>query len=345
MLVDQNARSAWSYCYSLYGRAETLATEGELVAARAAYQDAFNRLVVLVETETGIGDKIPELSLILQKAGDALACKGYTEAALEIFRQELSLRRFVLDRDPKDRQKQQHAAQAVRRVGDLLVQRSIILRALERTASEDAQQTAIPQNFIAVAKTLEAQGDLVGALALYREELDVRRKQLAKSPENTDALLGLSWTLGTIGNVLRGLRDLAGAFESITEAVTIRGNLLTGDPENPKKQLDLSWSLMALGETFEDQSDPVRALDAYRQALAIRQALAQADPTNDGLRCDVVVSLVRSASMFEASGDPARAAALYHEARGLLDLLSTKDPAAHWQAEIAQLDELICAIS
>ena len=304
---------------------------------------------------TDDADAIAAMAHERRRAGDAARARGDLAAALEAMRSELELRRRLCALDPDDADKRKDASQTAARVAEVLVFRSAVAGVRNGKnagasglpdAKEAARQRDVAWTLRTVGNTLEAQGDVAAALALYREGLDVRRKLAEHEPENPDLLLDITFSLAGIAQALVVSGDLAGAQANLSEALTIRRALAARDPANPRRRLDLSWSLMGIADILERKGDPAGALEALRESLAIRRALLAAEQSNDGLRCDVAASLAHIGDVLAATGDRAGARTAFGEARDIVRALIGRGPEeAARRADLAALDERIAALA
>ena len=142
---------------------------------------------------------------------------------------------------------------------------------------------------------LVAQGDRTGALAAYREGLDIRHALAAKDPGNTLWQRDVYVSQIKVGNVLVAQGDRTGALAAYRAGLDIRRALAAKDPGNTLWQRDVSVSQDRVGDVLVAQGDLAGALAAYREGLDIRRALAAKDPGNTEWQTDVVLSLWRLA--------------------------------------------------
>ncbi len=291
-----------------------------------------------------------------RREGDTALARGDGAAALQALHGELDLRRRLCELAPDDAEMRRAAAQTAARIAELLVFRSAVanLRRDGRRAAasatpdtrESMRQREVAWTLRSVGDTLEAQGDVAGALALYREGLDVRRQLAAREPDNADLLLDITFSLAAIAQALVAQGDLAGAQASLAEALAIRRDLVAREPAHPRRRLDLSWSLMAMADILEARGEHDATLAVLRESLAIRRALLAGDRDNDGLCCDVAASLARIGDVHAARGDRLGAYDAFVEARDMVRALigrATGGPEQH--ADLAALEERIAAVA
>ena len=125
-----------------------------------------------------------------------------------------------------------------------------------------------------VGSVLEVQGDRTGALAAYREGLDIVRALAAKEPGNKQWQRDLSVSLVFVVDVLLAEGDTTGALAAYREGLTAIRTAAAADIDNTLWQHELVTNLDGVGVVLEDQGDLAGALVAYREALEIPRALA-----------------------------------------------------------------------
>ena len=80
---------------------------------------------------------------------------------------------------------------------------------------------------------LQAQGDLAGALKVYKAERSIM-EQLVEGPTNTYWQRDLSVSLSKVGNILQAQGDLTGALADYQAALAIMKKLTALDPGKAK---------------------------------------------------------------------------------------------------------------
>jgi predicted negative regulator of RcsB-dependent stress response len=128
-----------------------------------------------------------------------------------------------------------------------------------------------------VGNTLAAQGDTTGALAAYREGLDITRALATKDPDNTQLQNDLSGSLQRVGDMLVIQRDPTGALAAYQEGLGVARALAAKDAHNTEWQRSLELSLNRTADMLAKTGDGDGALAAYREGLAIARTLADAD--------------------------------------------------------------------
>ena len=183
---------------------------------------------------------------------------------------------------------------------------------------------------------LRDQGDLAGALAAYRESLQVSRRLAEADPSNAGWQRDLSVSQDKVGNVLRDQGDLAGALAAYRESLQVRRRLAEADPSNAGWQRDLSVSHSNVGNVLRDQGDLAGALAAFRESLQVIRRLAEADPSNAVWQRDLSVSQDNVGNVLRDQGDLAGALAAYRESLQVRRRLAEADPSnAGWQRDLS----------
>jgi len=196
-----------------------------------------------------------------------------------------------------------------------------------------------------LADRLVARGELDGALAAYRESLEISRCLRASQKEVSavvakmgDALVMKSaiavyvagndtaWSLGSAGDVFAVHGDRPTALALYRKALTELRAQAAREPDNAALQRDIAWRLRAVGDALAAQDEREGALAAHREALTIRRALAAREPNNAGASLDTAWSLGAIGAVLEGQGDADAALAAYNECLQLRQRLAAADP-------------------
>jgi len=201
----------------------------------------------------------------------------------------------------------------------------------------DAQwQRDLSVSYERLGDVQQAQGDLAGALASYRQSLTIREKLTQQDPGNAEWQRDLSVSYERLGDVQQAQGDLAGALASYQQSLTIREKLTQQDPGNAQWQRDLSVSYERLGNVQQAQGDLAEALASHRQSLAIREKLTQQDPGNAQWQRDLSVSYSKLGDVQQAQGDLTEALASYRQGLTIAEKLVQQDPGnAQWQRDLS----------
>jgi len=264
------------------------ANQGDLAGARTSYREGLAIFRALAKADPRSAAKQRDLSISLERLGDAQAARQDDMAgARASYQDELAITRILAKADPSSAEEQR----------DLSV-------SLER-----------------IAYVQVIQGDLAGARASYQESLDIRRALAKADPTSAEEQRDLSVTLARIGSVQVDQGDLAGGRAAYQEALAIRRALAKADPNSPAEQYVLGNTLETIGDVQVRLGDLAGARASYQEGLDLRRTLAKADPTLWANPSLLSVSLDKIGDVQAAQGDLAAARASYGEARDTLTAL------------------------
>jgi tetratricopeptide (TPR) repeat protein len=205
-----------------------------------------------------------ELSLSLNRVGEALLSTGRKQEALEAFRDSLAIRHELA------------------KTGSLQARRDLAL-SQER-----------------VADALTGLGEADQAAVAYETALTIRQELVASNPTKSEWQLDLAVSHDKRGNLLDASGRINEALSEYAKALAIRSALVRRDPSNLPAQRDLSSSHIRIGGAFLKAGRKQEAARSFREALVIRRGLAQ-DRSNVNAQIDLVVNLTKIA---DAGVDP-----------------------------------------
>jgi len=130
-----------------------------------------------------------------------------------------------------------------------------------------------------IGGVLQAQRDLAGALAMYRDSLAIFGALVQKDPGNTDWQLDLATSNDKFGDVLRMRGELPGALAAYRDGLAIARTLAQKDPENILWQRNLAYALSRIAGIEPEVGDAAGALGAEEERLAVRRHLYAVSPT------------------------------------------------------------------
>jgi non-specific serine/threonine protein kinase/serine/threonine-protein kinase len=169
-------------------------------------------------------------------------------------------------------------------------------------------------------------GDTAGALASYRQALELRQRlSTAESADAADRreLAGLHWL---IGDLLVRTGDLPGALTGHQQALAIRTALAEADPTAVDARLDLAASLTKLGEVQARTGDLAGALARHRHAVALLETAVTADLAGGRARLDLGLSHERIGELLGRMGDTAGALASQRQAVAVREAHAAVEP-------------------
>ena len=168
---------------------------------------------------------------------------------------------------------------------------------------------------------LNAQGDLDGALKMYRGSLSHRTTLAKRDVTNAEAQRNLEISNAEIGSLLLTLGDLRGAWESCTDALQIAHKLGEKDQNNEEWQSDISEGSERAGDVLKAQGNFPEARKMYLNAMSIRTNLISRDAR---WQMDVAKNEEEIADVFVSEREYERASELCRSAVKRGELLSAQ---------------------
>ena len=206
----------------------------------------------------------------------------------------------------------------------------------QAAADRNGDQRDLSTSHNKIGNVLEAQGDLVGALAAYRTCLAIRDTLASRDADNTQWQRVLYVSQVNIGDVLVAQGDLPGALAAYHTGLAIMEPLAARDASNTLWQRDLCISNVKLGDVLVAQGDLPGALAAYHTGLAIMEPLAARDAGNTQWQRDLSVSQEKIGNVLVAQGDLPGALAAYRTGLGIMETLAARDAGnTQWQRDLS----------
>lgn len=248
---------------------------------------------------------------LLSQIGEVRRDQGNLEAALEAFRESLSMATSLAERDPLNGAWQKDLGAAHFWVGMVRWERGDITGALEefrayreiseawvaREPESDEWQLELAYGHTNIGNVYEARGDLEAAIEEYRAALEIKEALAGRDPDDTDRQHSLTVTHEDIGGLLENVGRLAEAEEHFRRSVSIKRALVERDPRNTNRLASLGVGLHMLGDLLESKGDVDGALEQYREDLVIGEQLAARDPSNSRWKRGVAISRSRIGSL------------------------------------------------
>jgi tetratricopeptide (TPR) repeat protein len=274
--------------------------------------------------------RLTDLSIAYDRVGQLVRDMGDPGRSRSYFDEALRIDRALYKRNQNRRDWQENLVFSLTRIGDLdrqvgrtrdaLVPFEEALGLQRRLASDNS--AAAPQGTLAsllgkIGDVRRRLKELPTALKLHREELEIRRRLLARDPGNLTARRNVSSALDYLGNTLRESNDLASARTAFNEQLEIDRAIAKDDPDNINSLTDLAWSLNRLGDLDRDASRHNDAARSYEEALAIQRKLIAREP-NSLVRMRALASIASKLGAARArTSDYVNALALHEEELGL----------------------------
>ena len=155
-------------------------------------------------------------------------------------------------------------------------------------------------------------GDTEGALASYRQALEMRRRLAALEPSNPEFAHDVAIALVRIGPVSQVRGDPRAAVDYTREAMQIMDRLMATAPSAEVRR-DGFRAPLYLGDALYDLGDYDGALAMFQKALAVAET-ARLDPPEADFRHRLAVARERLGIMFMVKGDAERALESHREA-------------------------------
>ena len=179
-----------------------------------------------------------------------------------------------------------------------------------------------------LGKIVAAQGDRVGALALYEETLTAWRALELANPTDRQVKSDLAFTLINIADIKLNQGDVLGARRQHQEGLTIMRLQLSAEPRSAQAMRDVLIGLNKVGQSRASQGDGQGALAAYQESLAIARAQRQLDPSSITFKRDVTDAFDNVADIKSSQGDGAGALAVYQQSLVIRRELAQADPSS-----------------
>ncbi len=220
-----------------------------------------------------------DLSIDLERLGDALTDVGDLPGAIVAYQQSLALRP-ASPADPFDSDMSRDRSVALNKLGDAL------LRA----------------------------GDVAAASARYEESVATRRQILQADPASPTGPGDLATSIERFGDARMAAGDFGAARSLYEQSITLRRDSLERFGQSPAGLRGLEASLVRLGDAHCSIADVPAATAAYEEALVLaRLCLGVFGESRETVR-DIAVSLAKLADVLIESGSPSAGAAMVAEA-------------------------------
>lgn len=243
-----------SQALALRESSQTFLLQGDV---ESALNDATQSRVIverLLATDSANADLRRDLSLSLNRIGEALLGSGRDEEALDAFTKSLDIRKALAES-----------------TGETEAQRDLAL-SYERTAD-----------------VLLRLGRRDEATEAYRESRDIRERLAAAEPDKPERQADLAISYDRLGKLLRDQPDEA--LAAYRKALTLRERLVAADPRNINWLRALAATYDDIGNILLASGRPAEALEQYRKAYDIRRDLAEKNPDVAVWKANLAISL------------------------------------------------------
>ena len=237
---------ARSVAYNEFG--DVARAEGDLPAARTAYEDGLAIAKQLSARDPGNTEWRRDLLISFNKLGDVARAEGDLPAARKAYEDCLAIAKELSARDPGNTEWRRDLSVSFERLGDVAV----------------------------------AEGDLPAARKAYEDCLAIAKELRARDPGNMAWRRDLSVSFNKLGDVAQTEGDLPAARKVYEDGLAIRQELSARDPGNAEWRRDVAVSNAKLAQLAEAVGDRVgahagflAAERAFRDVLAISPGHAE----------------------------------------------------------------------
>lgn len=271
---------------------------------------------------------LKDLSLSLQKLGDALYSGGDFEGAAAAFQESFLILRRTSGAHEEQYKTLRDLARSLARLGDVLrlageLEEALTafegsLRLVQQIVDEHGESPEALRDLSVclnmAGEVFQEQGDIVRAKESFQESLAIRRALLRDHGESPGRLRDVSICLERIGDALLLSRDFERAAKVFQECLQLRRNILRsyGPSLRLLREVALSWD--RFGNVLRELAELDEAVLKLRESLRIRRRLLDIHGESPQTLREVAASLLHLARTHRAAGTPDRS----EEARGLL---------------------------
>lgn len=181
-------------------------------------------------------------------------------------------------------------------------------RALAYYAKQD-RSTLSDESLVQRAKALTLmgematlRGDLVGALARYREAAQSTGELISRNPDDPELLFDHAQTAFWIGDAYLKRGDFAGAERQMREYKTLADRMVALRPGEARFRQERIYADTNLGVLLLEQDRPGDALPLFGYAVAGAELMSEEAPQDNTLRQALIEAIAWQAEAAERSG-------------------------------------------
>jgi serine/threonine protein kinase len=208
---------------------------------------------------------------------------------------------------------------------DAVAKKSMAYYQRQPDTGTDPERRKRAQAFINLGDVLQAQGNLDGALAAFREALAIR-EALARAPASWPDHADVAAARWKIGDVVFYRGDGKGALAEYRAGMPMAQAAVAAEPANPLFQHQLSVGHDDIGDVLIEQGDVAGAGAEFEASMAIRKKLVAAEPTNTRWLRNLYISHNKIATGQLAMGKLELALANFQTCKELVGKLAGLDP-------------------
>jgi eukaryotic-like serine/threonine-protein kinase len=286
----------------------------------------------------------------IRQIGEVRVEQGTLDAAMDAFRDALTLQQELVRRDPDNPEWQVSLSTAHFWVGymhwfasdldgalaEFLVYRTIAERLVERDPTNDAWVRELGHAHSNLGSVQEARGDLEGAMLSFHATRAVHEQLVQLDPDDRDKRFNLAIAHNKIATVAQKLGRFAEAEHDFGLELAIKEALVAEYPEDVPLREHLGLAHATMGRVLTSQGSVAAAIPSFETALEIFRWLVAQDPSNSEWRRSVAFRLIDLGSAREHLGDRTAASGALAEARAMAeDALGAEPSNPSWRRALA----------
>ena len=256
---------------------------GDYASARASLTKAIRLLEQLAAVSPAVEDQslLAESYSNLSYLTSPSESEAYADRSFEIYK-------FLRDVNP-DKEKAEYdyagalwdRANQVRTKGDARAaiehfnEAASIYESLYNSTANIRYRRSASLTYKNVGSVYRVNGDPAAALASYEKALQYDRQIVAESPENVQAIIGLSFSHRGIGEALTELRQFDRAFTELNEAIAIQERVFADDTKNAFLADALNESYLGAAVLHRERSEFSTAESFFRKVFEMERGTSR----------------------------------------------------------------------
>jgi eukaryotic-like serine/threonine-protein kinase len=286
----------------------------------------------------------------IRQLGEVRVEQGTLDAAMEAFRDALTLQQELVRRDPDNPEWQVGLSAAHFWVGymhwfdsdldgalaEFLVYRTISERLVERDPTNDAWVRELGHAHSNLGSVQEARGDLEGAMLSLRATRAIHEQLVQLDPDDREKRFYLAIAHNKVATVAQKLGRFAEAEHDFGLELAIKEALVAEYPEDVPLREHLGLAHATLGRVLTSQGSVAAAIPSFETAVEIFRWLVAQDPSNEEWRRSLAFRLIDLGSARGHMGDHTAASAALTEVRSLAEDALGREPSnPSWRRALA----------
>ena len=330
--------------------ATTLIDQGARTSAKSAAERALTITESLVKLDPANPQYQRDLSVSLNKAGDASAALADFASASHFFERARDVIEKLVEASPGDAQLQSDLAACLGRIGatqiaankrpEALATFQQAVTILENLAANQPDNSAWQYDLSAaynrVGLISKAMGQSSAALNAFQGALAIRQKLVSAEPDNTEFQRGLFDDYTRVGDIFAATGARDDALAAYQNGLAVIEKLAAVDPANKQWQNELSLAYDNVGHMAALGGANERALNELRKSLAIRKRLVADSPNNTNWQREIEVTQNRIGDVLNVMGNRDEAIDAYQQALVIAQkILAAAPDNADWLSDLA----------